>query len=288
MDRKRDIEEAEKFNRDVFASMPDTPYLGPVPDVSRHRRKVSAADWCFRIAAAILLPLAVWGLLRNAGDRTATPEFTAKAADVYTVANGVRSKVVLPDSSVVWLNCGSRMLVADNFAQGNREVSLQGEGYFKVRSNPSSPFYVRTPSGPTVKVTGTVFNLSCYSPDKEINVTLLEGSVEIVTGKETFTLKKGTKMTVKGDFNSTELTPDIDGDTAWTRGTLHFDNTSMRDVIASLERWYGVRITVLDNSVYRKSFTADFQSESITQVLELIAITCGITYTIDGSDIVIG
>ena len=214
---------------------------------------------------------------------------TAKSADVYTVANGVRSRVTLPDSSTVWLNCGSELLVADDFEEGNREVSLKGEGYFEVKADPANPFYVRTPAGPTVKVTGTAFNLSCYSPEKEVKVTLLRGAVQILTSEnDVFTLEEGSKITVKGGFSSTDDTPDIAGDTAWTKGTLHFDNTSMREVLESIERWYGVDITVRDHSVYRNSFTADFRSESINQVLELLAITCDIVYVVDGNQVTIG
>ena len=265
-----DKEVLKKFNDEVFATMPDEPYLGPVPEFRTSRRRTSTVGWCFRAAAVVLAGLFIWALSRP--DSVDPLAFTAKSADVYTVANGVRSRVTLPDSSTVWLNCGSELLVADDFEEGNREVSLK-----------------RTPAGPTVKVTGTAFNLSCYSPEKEVKVTLLRGSVQILTSEnDVFTLEEGSKITVKGGFSSTDDTPDIAGDTAWTKGTLHFDNTSMREVLESIERWYGVDITVRDHSVYRNSFTADFRSESINQVLELLAITCDIVYVVDGNQVTIG
>ena len=287
MEEKLDKEKLSKFNAEVFSTMPDEPYLGPVPSFGGRRRKTSAADWCFRAAAVILAGLFIWTQFRPEPVVAPDPlEFTAKAADVYTVPNGVRSRVVLPDSSVIWLNCGSELLVADNFEDGNREVSLHGEGYFDVYSDPSNPFYVRTPDGPTIKVTGTVFNLSCYSPDEEVKLTLLEGSVEVMTDKEdVFTLEEGSKITVRKE---SAYADDIDGDTAWKDGILHFDNTPMKEVLESLERWYGVHITVRDNSIYRNSFTADFRSESIHQVLELLSFTCDVVYVLDGNNITIG
>lgn len=290
MEEKLDKEKLRKFNAEVFSTMPDEPYLGPVPSFGGRRRKTSAADWCFRAAAVILAGLFIWTQFRPEPVVAPDPlEFTAKAADVYTVPNGVRSRVVLPDSSVIWLNCGSELLVADNFEDGNREVSLHGEGYFDVYSDPSNPFYVRTPDGPTIKVTGTVFNLSCYSPDEEVKLTLLEGSVEVMTDKEdVFTLEEGSKITVRKESAYADTTPDIDGDTAWKDGILHFDNTPMKEVLESLERWYGVHITVRDNSIYRNSFTADFRSESIHQVLELLSFTCDVVYVLDGNNITIG
>ncbi|CCY35761.1 sigma factor regulatory protein FecR/PupR family [Alistipes sp. CAG:831] len=288
MKEKPEKEKLSKFNAEVFSTMPDEPYLGPVPSFGGGRRKTPALDWCFRAAAVILAGLFCWSLFRP--EPPVDPVvFTAKAADVYTVANGVRSRVILPDSSVIWLNCGSELLVAEDFEDGNREVSLRGEGYFDVHSDPSNPFYVRTPGGPTVKVTGTVFNLSCYSPDEELKLTLLEGSVEVLTDKEeVFTLEEGSKITVKSESAYTDSTPDIDGDTAWKNGVLHFDNTPMKEVLESLERWYGVEITVSDISIYKNSFTADFRSESINQVLELMAIACDIVYSVDGNSVTIG
>lgn len=62
----------------------------------------------------------------------------------------------------------------------------------------------------------------------------------------------------------------------------------MKEVLESLERWYGVHITVRDNSIYRNSFTADFRSESIHQVLELLSFTCDVVYVLDGNNITIG
>lgn len=288
MEEKLDKEKLSKFNAEVFSTMPDEPYLGPVPSFGGRRRKTPAVDWCFRAAAVVLAGLFCWSLLRTEPPVDPTV-FTARAADVYTVSNGVRSRVVLPDSSVVWLNCGSELLVADDYENGNREVALRGEGYFDVHSDPSDPFYVRTPGGPAVRVTGTAFNLSCYSPDREVRLTLLRGSVQMLTDENsTLAVEEGSRITVKDGHAYINRTPDIEGDIAWTKGTLHFDNTPMPEVLESLERWYGVEITVSDSSIYSNFFTADFRSESITRVLELLAITCDIVYAVDGNMITLG
>ena len=62
----------------------------------------------------------------------------------------------------------------------------------------------------------------------------------------------------------------------------------MKEVLESLERWYGVDITVMDALVYSNFLTADFHSESISQVLELMAITCDIVYSVEGNKITLG
>lgn len=48
MEEKLDKEKLSKFNAEVLSTMPDEPYLGPVPSFGGRRRKTSAADWCFR------------------------------------------------------------------------------------------------------------------------------------------------------------------------------------------------------------------------------------------------
>ena len=63
-------------------------------------------------------------------------------------------------------------------------------------------------------------------------------------------------------------------------GYLIFANTPMQEVVKKLERWYGVHITLSDKELFGYSFTARFQSESVTQVLDLLKISSNIHYRI--------
>jgi len=58
-----------------------------------------------------------------------------------------------------------------------RNVTLAGEAFFDVRKDESVPFWVETPSGMKVKVTGTRFNLQSYPGDPVVETTLEEGKV---------------------------------------------------------------------------------------------------------------
>jgi len=58
--------------------------------------------------------------------------------------SGQKSKIVLPDSSVVWLNSGSSLKYKGNFNRKEREVVLEGEAYFEVAKNKSKKFRVKT------------------------------------------------------------------------------------------------------------------------------------------------
>ncbi|HEX3008177.1 MAG TPA: FecR family protein, partial [Bacteroidales bacterium] len=57
---------------------------------------------------------------------------------------GGRSELTLPDGSVVWLNAGSSIRYDNRFNERNRNLYLEGEGYFKVAKNKKLPFIVKT------------------------------------------------------------------------------------------------------------------------------------------------
>ena len=82
----------------------------------------------------------------------------------------------MPDGTIVILNAGSRIIYPQNFGVYNRDVELQGEGYFEVARNIEMPFYVKTKEL-QVRVLGTKFNFRDYPEDKEVVVSLLEGRI---------------------------------------------------------------------------------------------------------------
>lgn len=199
----------------------------------------------------------------------------------YKVNPGVKGTIVLPDGSEVILNSASTLRTPARFENGKRVVELEGEGYFKVESNPDWPMYVRTSRGVTVKVTGTEFNLSTYSDDAALKLTLVRGKVSLLDEKsETEVVVREKEEVVVGARaqleKPTRKTADMKLNTSWKDGYLVFDNTPIREVIKKMERWYGVDITVADARVMNNTFTASFRSESLQQVLTLLDITCSI------------
>ena len=82
---------------------------------------------------------------------------------------GAQTRLRLPDGTLVILNAGSRLVYPQDFGVDNREVELNGEGYFEVKRNEKLPFNVRTPSL-SVRVLGTKFNFRDYLDDEEANV----------------------------------------------------------------------------------------------------------------------
>lgn len=69
---------------------------------------------------------------------------------------GGKSKVILPDGTLVWLHAQSELTYDTDFGSDNRSVSLDGEAYFEVTSNKEKPFIVHA-GELAVKVYGTKF-----------------------------------------------------------------------------------------------------------------------------------
>lgn len=269
-------------NRKVFETFPDTAYLGRI---SRRESKAYKLLRIVTVAAAILsIPFCIYTVMDMFLEDSHSLDIVSMTDCTYSVNNGVKGMVTLPDSTTVWLNSGSKLTLADNYHQ-RRQVVLEGEGYFKVKSAKSNPFYISTDKGVTVKVTGTEFNLCCYKEQQDVRLSLVSGSVELLQGAKTIYKMSGKEAVSISEGKVKETKENIMESIAWTSGSLAFENTPMKEVIAKIERWYGVSITVADVRIYNSSFTGDFRSESINQVLHLLSLTSGFQYTISGNTI---
>lgn len=276
MDNNRIIEK----NRKVFSTLPDVPYHGHVPDFGQRKGKtVNKVLRFITVAAAVLsIPLATYTAISIFSDDVPSENIVCAAQRTYIVNNGVKGKVCLPDSTLVCLNSGSVLELSDNF-EYERRVTLKGEGYFDVKADKSSPFYINTPKGVVIKVTGTEFNLCCYEDQQDVKLSLVSGSVEIRKGDETiYRMTEKEDVSISGESIHKYSTARTEEAVAWTKGKLVFDDTPMTEVIKRLERWYGVQISVEDMRIYNSSFTGEFHSESLVQVLELLNITSDIEY----------
>ena len=154
---------------------------------------------------------------------------------------GEKCRVILPDSTAVWLKSGSRLSYASDFGRGSRTVSLTGEGFFDVTRNESSPFIVNC-SNARVEVKGTKFNLTAYPEDHDIITSVLEGHVVFSSGDAGIELLKGQSAhfdVLKRSFaRSSEDPSDL---CAWTESRMVFDNSTLSELAERLSRTYGVR-----------------------------------------------
>ena len=201
----------------------------------------------------------------------------SETLQTITTPYGAKTKITLPDGSLVWLNSGSTLSYPIKFSK-SRPVSLVGEAYFRVEKN-GKPFIVSTDYG-AVEVKGTSFNVNAYSDDNSFETTLEEGVVDFkVKGSEKrVTLKPGEQIvkTQKGFILKQVKTKYF---TSWKEGKLLFNREPFPDFIKKLERWYNVKIEYSDSGLDKLWYTGTIEMESISEVMQMISKVAGTTYS---------
>ena len=92
----------------------------------------------FKYAAVLFFLLSIGSLTFMFLNKSQTPELTTTVMADF----GQVSKVVLPDSSTVWLNSGSSITYSNVFGTTTRNIELSGEAFFDVTKNPKIPLIV--------------------------------------------------------------------------------------------------------------------------------------------------
>ena len=158
---------------------------------------------------------------------------------------GGKSKVLLADGSLVWLNSGSTLKYSTDFNEEERIVTLSGEGYFEVSKKNNMPFTVRT-QGYDVVVKGTKFNVSAYEGDPFISTTLIEGKVTVNYKNESIDMNPGEEMKIKSTGELQHTSVNVSQSNAWMDNQLVSDNITFQNLMAKLSRRFNVEIEIED------------------------------------------
>lgn len=241
----------------------------------------------YRVAAILLiiiLPLiGYWG-----GVETIKNGFS----DIVVEAPlGARTKLFLPDGTMVWLNAGSRISYSQGFGVDDRHLNLSGEGYFEVTKNKNLPFEIST-NDLSLKVLGTKFNFRNYVDDEEIVVHLIEGKVKLCNKlkdlDEMLLLPDEKAVLSKSTGEMKKSSVKADKSNLWTKDELYFDEALLEDIAKQLQRAFGVQIEVAD-SLKKRRFYGSFSitGNTIEQVLGIISSTNRMHYKYEGDRYVV-
>lgn len=243
----------------------------------------------FKVAAAIAILVVFTGAGYLLG------EFGSKRniGDVVVEAPlGSRTKMNLPDGTLVWLNAGSTLRYKQDFGIENRTVELVGEGYFEVTHNKQLNFDVKT-NEVTVRVLGTKFNFRNYNDEDEARVTLLEGKVELcqsINSSENKILSPDEQAVLdKNSKNISVQKVDAIHASDWTQGYISFDEEKLANIVQELERLYNVKITISDEKLLEYRFYGNFTrtEQTIEDVLKVLVSTERLRFEQKGKEIIL-
>jgi len=154
----------------------------------------------------------------------------------------------LPDGSMVTLREGARLTYSDDFGDSNREVMIDGEGYFEVKHDPHHRFIAHC-NEVAVAVLGTAFNIQRSPETGEVAVTVIEGKANVSDAKRNFgDLLSHRQVIIDPAHHKARFTErlDLNKTLAWYYEGLATGNRGMGTAISALELRYGARI-ILEN-----------------------------------------
>ena len=176
------------------------------------------------------------------------------------------------------MNDGTTFRYPESFSGEKREVFVDGEAYFEVKSNPKNPFVVNNPMMNTV-VTGTHFNLNAYSADKYFEATLIEGKINLENENKNLVMIPGEQVQFDSKLEKiVRKTVDPQDATAWIDGKLIFKDEKLAIAIKKLARWYNVEIILNDSEISNYLLTGTIQDEKLDQSLKLIALAIPVKF----------
>ena len=192
--------------------------------------------------------------------------------------------IVLNDGTKVWLNAASTLQYPDQFVGNERRVKLIGEAFFQVAKDANKPFRIEVENS-VIEVLGTSFNVNAYHT--EINTSLVEGKVKIMSQGHEAYLLPGNEAIIKADQISMQPA-DIQKNTAWQRGEFVLDGSSFTEIIGQVSRWYNVDFVNAGDMPLNSRFDGTLSRESsLSEVLKILSFATNRKFEIDGRRIII-
>ena len=220
-------------------------------------------------AALVLVVISGWFGIRHPVGSTDETELSCCAG------SGEVIQVILPDETKVWLNSNSTLFYPESFKRKTREVRLEGEAFFDVKSDKDHPFVVHARDC-NIKVLGTQFDVDAY-PDNgsELHATLVSGRIEmsLVTGgrRRSAILAPGQRFSYDNENDrATVAYVDAESLTSWRTGCISFFHTSLKDVLTMIGNSFGIRFVINNASLLNDTYSGTFDHQPLEEILSTL------------------
>ncbi|WP_051236513.1 FecR family protein [Ottowia thiooxydans] len=187
-------------------------------------------------------------------------------SEEITTAVGERGSWTMADATQLELNTGTRLVIETRLR--SRRVRLEaGEALFEV-THGWRPFIVQ--AGETrIRDIGTVFNVRRFAHE-EIQVSVLQGAVEVQHGPSLQILEASQEAKVKNGNLSPVRKVDVDAVRDWQRGRLQFTGTPLADAVAELQRYRRAPIVLQDAEAGSLRLSGVYDVQSIEPLLDTL------------------
>lgn len=213
--------------------------------------------------------------------------YRAEPSHVLTTGVNQMKRLMLPDSTLVYLNANSRLTV--DFGKRERLVTLEGEAFFEVSPDKSKPFKVRT-SDLEVGVLGTAFHVNAYPAVDDTRIMVRSGSVQVVdSGRVLAVLGAADGLTYDrrtGEFNRTEISS---GEApSWWKGVTVLTDASFAMLAQRIYNQYGVILESTDDDVRAATYNITVRANrTLEQTLSQLCAMVQKKYRKEGNRVVI-
>jgi transmembrane sensor len=219
--------------------------------------------WAFAAAAAVIVAVigSAWFVARS----------PAATEVQYSSARGEVKELQLPDGSAMTLDADSAAV--SRVGANERTIRLdRGRAYFDVAPDASRPFAVIA-GGRRIVAVGTRFDVNLLADGP--TVTLLEGTITVGpadSARDRVTLRPGQQFVVSaGSGRVHDLGAAGDNAIAWRTGFINFDDQTLADAAAVMNRYTGVQIVISDPAVAALRLSGQFRAGDSQRFAETLA-----------------
>jgi len=243
----------------------------------RHGLTISGAIAASILAVAGTSTLGEYGTLKTPAARTgvaAALPTASIALAVYQTAVGERLTIALPDGSHAVLNTASRLRVAYS-ATERRLILEQGQVLFRVAKGQARPFIVQALNR-IITAHGTVFDVHIAST-KKIKVALLEGSVSVADvsapTETAMQLQPKEVLVASSDQIQVSRDADIEKRESWRDGLIIFEDESLGDAVAEVNRYVSRPVVVQDERLRQIRVSGAFKTGETAAFVEALRLS---------------
>lgn len=234
------------------------------------------------VMTGILFIAGLYGYYQLRGEKNIIWQPVPVQSTRYAIRKGV-----LPDGSAIVINRNSTLQYAADYNQQDRKLLLQGEGYFDVMTDGDRPFIVHT-SDLKIQVLGTSFNVREDFAARVITVAVNSGKVKLYTTNKELIVpagKTGVYAITTGALTLSDTT-DINV-FSYVTHDFSFDDMPLPAICHYLENTFNVQVILENEQLSQCRMSAHFKGRSVAYIMDMIAATLNIDYTIKDNTIYI-